>query len=263
FLLNIERHIDARALALCVEKQQVFAPVHFPLHRSLSLFGGDLGEPILYRDLLGIAERQAGFAVRRLEEVLVHAFLIPERCTRKVIRTFFGAGSKTSVLVVGPAGVLDAGPKRLGKWDWIGNVPPVAGESRSDALAFRDRRAAPWAVGYAETPGLVDVVLGAGAVTLLLLGPVHIKEVVAFAEPSDLRLNHIQHRADIVTRSSDVEKFVVLSIDRGTLLPVVTVEISDVGWHGHVPLPIDMVVKRGYRPVTFVRHRDLAGLPER
>ena len=53
--MNIERNIEARALALCVEKQQVFAPVHFPLHGSFSLFGRHVGERILYCDLLGVA----------------------------------------------------------------------------------------------------------------------------------------------------------------------------------------------------------------
>ena len=109
-LLNIERNIDARSCALCFEKQQVFAPVHFPLDRSFSFFGGHFGKRFLNSDLLGIAERQARFAVRRLEDALVNAFLIPERSTRKVIRTFFGTGSKRTVLVVGPASVLDAGP---------------------------------------------------------------------------------------------------------------------------------------------------------
>src|SRR5206468_911291 len=120
-------------------------------------------------------------------------------------------GAKCAIFVVSPARLLNTGPKRLSKRDGIGDVPAVAGEPRSNTLAFRDRRPGKRTAGDAQAPRFVDIILGAGAVDLRVVGAVHIEQVVPFAEQSDLRLDHVENGAYIVTRSFDMEKRVFLA----------------------------------------------------
>src|SRR4051812_46989998 len=94
--------------------------------------------------------------------------------------------------------MLDAGPQRLRKRDRVGDMPAVAGQPRSDQFAFGYRRSSPRTARDPQTPRLVHVIFRPCTDDLRVLGAVHIKQVVTFAEPPYLCLDHVQNGSDVV-----------------------------------------------------------------
>src|SRR5215467_8795897 len=99
--------------------------------------------------------------------------------------------------------MLDAGPNRLCKRDRVGNMPPVAAEPCPDTLSFSDSCPAPRPTFHTETPRLAEIILSPRSGNLRTLGVIDVKQIVAFSEPAYLRLDDIQHRADVVTCPAD------------------------------------------------------------
>ncbi len=142
-------------------------------------------------------------------------------------------------------------------------MPAVRRHAGPEPRAFRHRDAVVRGVVDVEAPGIVEVVLAAGALDRGLRGAVHPEEVVPLAEPAGLGLDDGHHGADVVPLALRVEKHVVRAVGRrGKRLPVPRVKVRRVlGQRGQL-FPVHVVVEVRDAPAALVRDRDPAGLLE-
>ena len=99
--------------------------------------------------------------------------------------------------------MLEDEAERPAERNRIGQVPPERGHPRPQARAFGDRSARVGSAVHAQAPGVVEVILGAGALDRRLLLAVDEEEVVALPEPAGLRLDDRQHRSDVMPAPAD------------------------------------------------------------
>ena len=142
---------------------------------------------LLHLDLLRVALRQPRRSVRHRRLVGRDALLVPVRDRGDQVRPLAEGGLDLAVGLVGPALVLDLDSDRLREGHGVHEVPAVRAHARAQPLPFRDGRAGVFALGHVETPRVVEVVLGAGALDRGDLFAVHVEHVVAFAEPARAR----------------------------------------------------------------------------
>jgi anti-sigma factor RsiW len=90
-------------------------------------------------------------------------------------------------------------------------VPAIRREPCSDAFPLRSRRPCPRSEGNAQAPRVIEVILGAGAGNLRMLGAIHVEQVVSLPKPTHARLDDIQNSAHIMAPRVNVEKLIVLS----------------------------------------------------
>ena len=159
--------------------------------------------------------------------------------------------------------MLDLDADRLREGHRVHEVPPVRRHPRAQPLPFRDGRARVLALGHVEAPGVVEVVLGAGALDRRDLFAVDVEHVVALAEPARLRLHDREHRPDVEPAALRVEKDPRLPVGRRRQgLAVARVEVRGVGRKARHLLPVHVVV-HAEAACSLVGQRDAAGLFER
>src|ERR1700733_1293045 len=105
-------------------------------------------------------------------------------------------------------------------------MPSVSGESGPGKFSFRDRGARPVGTRIPQIPCVVKIIFRPCAINLRILGAVDVEQIVAFAEPGNLRQYDTKHSADVVADAFGIEKCVIVATAGGSLLPVVGMKVG-------------------------------------
>ncbi len=196
---------------------------------GLALLRLDLGERRLDLDLGGVALRQPRGAVGDGRLIGGDPLLVPERDARHQVGALAEGRLHGAVGGEGPALVLDVEAERLREGNRVREVPAVGRHAGAEAGALRHRHAVVRPVVDVQAPGVVEVVLAAGALDRGLLLAVDVEEVVPLAEPAGLGLDDREDGADVVAPPAHVQELVGRAVGRrGQGLPVPGVEVGRV-----------------------------------
>src|ERR1700680_4593520 len=100
--------------------------------------------------------------------------------------------------------MLDSRPDGLGEGDRVGYMPAITAEPRSRQFPFRDRRACPGTIPFAQVPRVTEIILSSRTVDLRFVRAVNIKEVITFAKPRDFGLRDTHDRTHVMSRRVNV-----------------------------------------------------------
>ena len=169
--------------------------------------------------------------------------LVPECHATEEVFALFERAPHCSVVVVRPTGVLDVEPQFFGEGNRIGDVPSVRGHARAEVGAIGDGDTEVRAIGNAQRPRVVEVIFRSRALDVRLLLAVDVDEIVTFAEPSGLILNHTQHGADVMTAAGGMKDFVGRAKWCWKCLAIPRVKVGRVRGERFIFRPIDVVMR--------------------
>ena len=141
-------------------------------------------------------------------------------------------------------------------------MEPVGGAAITRFIALPKRCAVKGAALLTESPGIAEIVFGAGAAEARFGFAVDKEEIITLAIPAGRGVVNALHGADVMALAFNVGEQVVLAHYAGVFLAVHGVEIGGVFGQVGMLLPIDIVIEGAAFFVALVSDGDAGGFAE-